>query len=56
MRPVLDPEQLATEQMATVAVRIPHSLLKAIDYASRQRLTNRSDWLRQLAYRELQSL
>jgi hypothetical protein len=50
----LDPNILAYEPMIHIALRIQPTLLAAIDRQSRQSLTNRSAWLRNIAFHEIQ--
>jgi metal-responsive CopG/Arc/MetJ family transcriptional regulator len=53
MKPLPPPELLALEPLQQTAIKLPTSMLSAIDERSRLTFSNRSHWIRQALYREL---
>lgn len=53
MKPLPPPELLSLEPLQQTAIKLPASMLSAIDERARLAFTNRSHWVRAALYREL---
>jgi hypothetical protein len=53
MKPLPPLELLALEQLQQTAIKLPRSMLSAIDERARLMFSSRSHWMRQALYREL---